>query len=346
MRFLIILQSLCAEMHGIAAWLARQPDTEVLLALERSKHYPDIPQAERIILKKVDLRHEQDRVPARMLGFMLRAEKTAWSLKPLQEGGRSPDIILVYSANGSGFHPRENFPDAFVVNYACNLAGLTGPAREAASLLELMQNREANLSFAFQSSLGADSGLAPLALDAEWFSPRQSGERGQLIFWLKDCTESAFKAWLKKIVSLARKSLSSIIFVPNLEYINLAENVLAELPQTGRPMLAVCPHRQARRDLFLAATLFISPSKAVSLDLLEAMACGAPLMSGVQGLPGSVECPDIPDGNFEQKLAGLLGSKTLLESMGMAGRDYAKRRHSESAAVPAHVAAIIKAFRA
>lgn len=337
MRYLLILQRLCAEMHGLADWLARQPGNEIMLALERSNHYPDIPGAERIILKKLDLRDAMGSQAVRLGGFMQRAEKTAQTFKTVAATGRIPDLILVYSANGSGFNPKSSFPDSFVVNYACDLTGLSGNARKASELLELMQDRESDLSFRFGSRQGPETSVVPYILDTDYFRPNEGPrDRRQIVFWLKDRASGDFLEWVGKIAQLAEAGLQCIVFAPGKEEIQAGMPLLG--PERERVIMTCSPQRTGRKQLFASGALFVCPSELQNLDLLEAMACAMPVMANRRG------CLKIPDGNLAHGIMEALGKPDLLAAAGAKNRAYALANHAEAKAQE-HVEEILIAYR-
>lgn len=344
MRYLIILQSLCAEMHGLADWLARQPQADVLLALERSNHYPDIPAAGRIILKKPEHRALSDSLPAWLIACMHRAEKAAYSLRLLAEGSRKPDLILAYSSNGIGFNPRATFPDAFVVNYLCDLSSCGGAEKEAATLLEDMQMRQADLTLAFQGRHPVSgTEFVPYIVDTVFFAPPAiiaQEKRLETVIWLRDSDEEKFRLWLQTIIAVlgSDRRIHIHVLAPNMHFVHMIREYVSAIPRhcAERLSLSCFPHRKARKELFTRTSLFINPSRTLNLDLLEAMSCGVPAIScapldGFAGWPGAPERPSL------EELMTIIRSSPDFALAGSHGREYILKYHSEDVAAPIHL---------
>lgn len=330
-------------MHGLASWLARQPETDVLLALERSNHYPDIPAADRIILKRPEQRALSDSLPASLIACMHKAEKAAYSLRPLADGSRKPDLILAYSSNGIGFNPGATFPEAFVVNYLCDLSVYEAREKEAAALLENMQMLQADLTLAFEGREGTSlAECVPFIVDTDFFSPaagKAPKNLFEVVFWLRDTDEAEFMRWLQALAQMlkAESTLHIHVLAPNIHCVRIGNEFMATAQVSmNRVALSCFPHRNARKELFTRASLFINPAKTLNLDLLEAMSCGVPAISyapleGLAGWPGAPERPS------REELMTIMRSYPDFALAGSHGREYVLKYHSEDVAAPIHL---------
>lgn len=349
-------------MHAMAAWLARQPQSQVMLAMDRSQDDFDFTNIERVLLKKPEKLPQPQSVADYMAAFMRRWDKTAYSLRSLAASKPAPNIILTASSNGAAFDLQAIYPDAFIVNYLESARPFSAPEQGARNLLQSLQVMQARLAFAFSESeraalpplLAPAIRLAPLAVDCDYFQ-RQATATPEgpfnLVLQLKSLPFQDFGAWLNLAIRLLRRNagLRVAILAPNLGFIRAAQTGLASLAPaiTDRILLKAWPSRATRRQLFGCADLLACPGRELNLDLLEAMSCAAPVMTAAAapGLEPGANCLRLPSCGVATALQAAIARKGDLGAIAARGRAYVMARHALDACLPGHFQLILDAMR-
>lgn len=361
MRYLLVFHSIGAEMRGIASWLSEQPESRVILAMDRGHEDFDLPKIERILLKKPDLKGQPEFLPDYMTSFMRRAEKSWYSFRNIAAQGYEPDIILAHSSTGTAFGLRSLFPKAFIVNYLVSMMAFSQVENDAVNCLQTLQITNSSLSFAFTEStrksqpeiLRRKIDLAPLAVDTEYFT-RVNGynfiknSSKLVVFWLKKLNLPDFAKWLNLIIKLVsqKSDISVAILAPNIGMLKAAEDLVSGLSSeiVERIWMKCFPTRIIRREVFSAADMFITPANELNLDMLEAMSCGCAVMTAAKNdmLKPDFNCIKLPSRSLLDSIEDWLSSPSL-RNIALRGRFDVVEKHSVNVVVPGHMENIIDA---
>lgn len=336
MRYLLLCHSFPSLMSPIARWLAGQPESETLVAAAWIRGSQELPGLKKILLKKPKNLPE----PENYMDYWANAVKIGrhalFSLQSIQASGFKPDIIFACTASGAALALPEAFPDSFLVNYLDQPAGLDPAESAMRARLQSLQIAGSHMNFSF-SQAAAESQppalrklikKAPVGVDLDFFQYRAFGDRQDIaLFSFPEGGEMS--QWLDYLQNIQdkRPECKFVIIAYSLKNRNSLQAGLERLPTKARGAMMVeyNPHPDLARRLYGAAKLLISPEIEVRGQMLEAMACGVPVMCAADKfLKDGKNC--VKFSHSASKVADILRDEKALARMGLQGaKDVAKK---------------------
>lgn len=298
MRFLFLTYISPGPLGAMATWLAANPQNKVIMASSRSRQENPIPNIQRVVLKSYPCRKpEKEPDYFDLWEEAAKAGKSARaSLESVKQSGFEPDIILGATSNGAALGLRRIFPDAFLANFLEEENFFKPGQSQMRMDLQCLQILQANMSFAFTEArkksyppeLQARIGIAPLAVNADFFSPEKARpfscwKFAQILPELvtvsaRNLTENdLFHCWNACLEILAARPDCQIVLLVNGSYV-MRRLAHLQIPENLASRLYIeCHLRQdIWRDLLCASALAVFPGNPAPFGILEAMACATP----------------------------------------------------------------------
>lgn len=353
MRFLFISYKYPGILGGMAAWLARQPENEVIFASNRTRSDSTLMNVRRVVLKRYSSNMaERDSSWFSYWEEAGRASRSARSsYQTIKSSGFHPDIVLSASSNGTALGIQHIFPEACWFNFLEE--GNFGSVVQ--SLLrhdiQSLQILHSDFSYTFSQAVPNDYPeiirgkirRCPFIVDTDFFSGKNSrdtlnGEKNIIIKCVTQNLGELYKIF-RACLTLARKQPEARIWLvvqgsqlaQRCQSINLPEEV------AGRLRIAHFQNQYDMRDLLCSARLIAFLYRPTLLDILIAMSCGTvPLYSQGDTFPG-LDLPKLDDQDMDALINGLeelLANDEAILSLGRECAEFALINHSANHLMP------------
>lgn len=355
MRFLVICHKYPGRMSPIVHWLAGNPDNEVVLATNRYRFGYKEANVRRVNLKEQDRRPVLENSLDYWIEAAITGKKALSSLKQINNSDFVPDIILVSTGNGSALGLRDIFPSAFIVNYLEPGHSKDFRKVEIWQRLQIIQSIESNLIFSFADSCGFELArqickpitYVPMCVDTDYFLPVSGKKRDSIIINLRNFNMQ------KKFMLLGKILESANNYVQCKKIVILAHNVMRQkILDYISSMTAIIDKeidiecdstREADREIYAKALLYISLAPEMQMETLEAMSCEVPVMTNPKAgiLEGHGTSLDISKLN---SISALFGNMQELDKMATRARKYLVQNLDYKKIMPVHIGQIMASF--